>query len=81
MRSGLKPRSASACHDFRVTLDAVGSEFAERIVGPARIAVLTGPGVSCDVEEHGSEAEINHRDTENTEELNTKEPQMHADKR
>ena len=41
--------------NFREAINAVRRKLAQRIVGPAGIAALTGPGVSCDVEEHGLE--------------------------
>src|SRR3954453_22345963 len=50
---GIEAAVSERLHDFRVAIDALGSKFPERIVGPARVAAFSGPGVSCDVDEHG----------------------------
>ena len=54
IRWGTKPRGASA-DDLVVALDAFRRKRSEGIVGPAGVAALAGPSVSCDVEEHGGE--------------------------
>src|SRR3954454_1588917 len=53
---GAEPALGQSFYYFGVSLDAFLREFAERVVGPLRIAALTRPGVSCNVDEHGLEA-------------------------
>ena len=52
MRLGVKTAIGERLHDVRVTRDAILRQFAKRIIGPTRVAAITGPGMACDVEKH-----------------------------